>query len=147
MKPPKLILILLAGCFPGVSACQKSDSGKPEAIAPPDPKIQEVAKAVAAGGPAGISPDDPASLQKALQQAVRAGLGEIVIPPGVYRIPPLPTGGGADAWHLVVEKAKNLKIEAAGVTLVFTDRGRSSLTFQQCENVTLRGATSPMSMS
>ena len=88
-----------------------------------------------------ISPEDPGGIQKVIEAAIRAGRTELVIPPGVYRIPPLPTGTGPDAWHLVVENAKNLRIRATGVTLVFTDRTRASLMFKHCENVTFEGAT------
>lgn len=88
-----------------------------------------------------ISPEDPSSVQKAIQAAIKAGAAELTIPPGVYRLPPLPTGGGPDAWHLVIENAKNLEINATGVTFVFTDRFRSAMTFQKCQNVIFRGAT------
>ncbi len=64
-----------------------------------------------------------------------------MIPPGIYRLPPLPTGGGPDAWHIVVENASDLNIKAEGVTLVFTDRFRSGITFQKCTNVSFSGAT------
>lgn len=88
-----------------------------------------------------ITPDDPASVQKGIQAAIRAGKNEVTIPPGIYKLPPLPTGGGPDAWHLFFENAKNLEIKATGVTFIFTDRFRSGMTFWKCENVTFRGAT------
>ncbi len=145
---PKPFLLFFVVALSALTACQKRDSGQnmdgvPEAGSPsPDAKQSsgpgtQLPDRIAAF----ISPGDPASLQKAFQEAARAGRSELVIPPGVYLIPPLPTGGGPDAWHLMLEKARNLKIEATGATLIFTDRGRSSMTFQQCENVTLRGAT------
>jgi len=88
-----------------------------------------------------ITPDDPASVQKGIQAAIRSGQHQLTIPPGIYKLPPLPTGGGPDAWHLVIENAKNLEIKATGVTFVFTDRFRAAMTFQKCENVTFQGAT------
>ena len=87
-----------------------------------------------------ITPDDPASVQKGIQAAIRSGQKAVMIPPGIYKLPPLPTGGGPDAWHLVIENAKNLEINATGATFIFTDRFRSAMTFQKCENVTFRGA-------
>ena len=88
-----------------------------------------------------ITPDDPASVQRGIQTAIRTGQNEVTIPPGIYKLPPLPTGGGPDAWHLVIENARNLEIKATGVTFVFTDRFRSAMTLQKCENVIFRGAT------
>ncbi|HEY0257984.1 MAG TPA: hypothetical protein VGC39_11115, partial [Candidatus Methylacidiphilales bacterium] len=112
---------ILLGVFPAADA----------SVASPD----------SAATPIVISPSDPTSIQKAVQAAIRAGSSKLVIPPGVYRIAPLPTGSGPDAWHLIVENARNLEIDATGVTLIFTDRGRSSLTFTHCDNVIFRGAT------
>ena len=142
MNAPRLISVLL-GFLPAIACGQRHDDapGLPEHAAPPGAPGPPSGSGKNVAGSTVISPADPASLQQALREAIRAGRSELVIPPGVYRVPPLPTGGGPDAWHLVVEKAKNLQIEAAGVTLIFTDRGRSSLTFQQCANVTLHGAT------
>lgn len=88
-----------------------------------------------------LSPDHPENLQAAIRYAIKYKAAELVIPPGVYRLPPLPTGGGPDAWHIVVENASDLAIKAEGVTLVFTDRFRSGITFQKCTNVSFSGAT------
>jgi hypothetical protein len=88
-----------------------------------------------------LSPDHPENLQAAIRFAIKYKASELVIPPGVYRLPPLPTGGGPDAWHIVVENASDLAIKAEGVTLVFTDRFRSGITFQKCTNVSFSGAT------
>jgi len=129
MKSPNLCFVFLSGLLALLVS-----SGAMCRAAPPNAE---------AGGESSIfiSPDDPSTVQKAITATVRAGRSELVIPPGVYRIPPLPTGTGPDAWHLVVENAKNLKIKAVGVTLVFTDRTRASLMFKHCENVTFEGAT------
>jgi hypothetical protein len=103
--------------------------------------VVESKPSIGAESPFYITPDDPTTVQKAIKAAVRAKLSELVIPPGVYRLPPLPTGTGPDAWHLVVENAKNLNIKADGVTFILTDRTRASLMFMHCDHVTLQGAT------
>lgn len=124
---PVLLIAMSAMTFSGgISRAQAPASAQPAAPAPQTPEL---------------SPEHPENLQAAIRYAIKNKLSELVIPPGTYRLPPLPTGGGPDAWHLVVENASNLHIKAEGVTLVFTDRFRSGLTFQKCTNVSFSGAT------
>lgn len=82
-----------------------------------------------------VTPDDPASLQRALNAAVAIGARRLVIPPGVYRIP----AGKPRTPHLLLEKAADLEIEAAGATLVFTARDQHGLALRDCRRVVLRG--------
>ncbi|MBL8993033.1 MAG: right-handed parallel beta-helix repeat-containing protein [Spirochaetia bacterium] len=84
-----------------------------------------------------ISPDDPLSVQREIDAAFKAGLKKIVIPAGVYRLPrpeSLP-------WHLRFFGLKDLEIDATGVTFIFTGRDKRSVMFDNCTNVTFRGAT------
>jgi len=87
--------------------------------------------------PVQISPADPSSIQRGIDQAYQAGLHRIVIPPGTYRLPVGPRFG----LHLLFLKMKDFEIDATGVTLVFTARDREAIRFDHCENVTFRGAT------
>jgi len=63
-----------------------------------------------------------------LDDAAKKGLPQVVIPPGTYRLAP----------GIVIRDAKNLKIIADGVTLVFTQLSRG-ISFSHCTGVTLRG--------
>lgn len=73
-------------------------------------------------------------LRALIQNAVTAGQARLIIPPGVYRVSPKGDSGAM----ITVRKARNLEIVADGVTMLCTKRMRA-LTFEQCENVTLRG--------
>jgi hypothetical protein len=85
----------------------------------------------------GFSVADPYSIQRGIELAYRAGLRQVVIPPGLYPVAADPQTGA----HLHFAKMKDFSIDAAGVTLVFTTRGKNSIDFNQCTGVTLRGAT------
>jgi parallel beta-helix repeat protein len=84
-----------------------------------------------------ISPDDPTSLQRGVDAAYQSGLKKITIPPGVYRL----TCASNATWHLRFSDMKNFEIDASGVTLVLTERTKRAVNFNECENVTFRGAT------
>jgi hypothetical protein len=90
-----------------------------------------------AEAPVAISPGDPASIQRAINHAIKLGTPKIIIPAGVYRVPP-PPGSRA---HLNIVGASNLEIDATGATLIFTERRRGSVMFSNCDAVTFRGAT------
>ena len=75
-------------------------------------------------------------LRRLLDQGVRSGAAEIVIPPGVYRGGPVP--GAKD--HLRLEEVKNTVIRAEGVTLICTNPTRA-LTLHNCSQVTIEGLT------
>lgn len=84
-----------------------------------------------------ISPEDPLSVQREIDAAFKAGLKKVVIPAGTYRLPrpeSLP-------WHLRFIGLKDFEIDATGVTLIFTGRDKRSIMFDNCTNVTFRGAT------
>jgi hypothetical protein len=85
-----------------------------------------------------ISPADPASIQRAIDHAIKLGVLKVIIPQGVYRIPSPPPGSRA---HLNIVAAHNLEIDATGATLIFTERRRGSIMFSNCDGVTFRGAT------
>ena len=72
----------------------------------------------------------PSDFRPLLDNAVREGLSQVVIPPGTYRMAP----------GIEIKDAKNLKIIADGVTLVCTRLGRA-INIENCANVTLRGLT------
>ncbi|HPD15429.1 MAG TPA: right-handed parallel beta-helix repeat-containing protein [Planctomycetota bacterium] len=95
--------------------------------------------ACAAGPPAGAvrtGPDDPASLQRGIEAAARAGLKSVRVPEGTYR-PPTPDRGP----YLRFEGLADLEIDARGVTLARTDPTRGGIEFVRCRNVALRGMT------
>jgi hypothetical protein len=75
-------------------------------------------------------------LRQLLDQGVRSGSAEIVIPPGVYRGGPLPNAKD----HLRLSGVKNTVIRAVGVTLFCTDPTRA-ITLQNCSQVTIEGLT------
>lgn len=82
-----------------------------------------------------ISPDDPASLQRAFTAAVASGATRLVIPPGTYRV----AGTTPRSHHLLIDGAKDLTIEGSGAVLVFTARDQHGLNVRNCRNLTLRG--------
>jgi len=92
--------------------------------------------AVALCAPA-ISIDDPVSVQHAIDAAYQSGQKSIKIPPGIYRI--APAAGHID--HLQFNEMHDFTIDAIGVTFISTLANRTSISFKNCENVTLRGAT------
>jgi hypothetical protein len=105
-------------------------------------------KAVAAGcllgwllaGPlraaSAISPDHPELLQQQILAAYAAGQKSVVIPAGVYQVPPLGNG-----FHLDLENMNNFEIDARGATLVFQDQTVGGIYFYNCVGVYFHGAT------
>ncbi len=87
-----------------------------------------------------ITPQNPASVLVGIQAAIKAGKRQVVIPPGVYKIPGSSTPRGKDGAHWRLENIKDFTIVADGVTLIFTDKYQHSIVFLNCENVTLKGA-------
>jgi len=83
-----------------------------------------------------ISPDHPELLQQAILAAYAAGQSSVVIPPGVYQIPPLGNG-----FHLDLENMNNFEIDARGATLVFQDQTVGGIYFYNCDSVLFHGAT------
>ena len=88
-----------------------------------------------------VSPSDPGSVQRAIDEAIRLRLPKLTIPPGTYEVPPGLPPEKAYNFHLRVTGAKDLEIDATGVTLIFPARKQNSMAFIDCENVTFRGAT------
>lgn len=72
----------------------------------------------------------------ALEQAVKTGASEFTIPPGVYRLKPV----GNDNTHVTISSARDLTINAKGVTLICEDLTRA-LTIKDSHNVTIKGLT------
>ena len=87
-----------------------------------------------------ITPENPRSIQAAIDAAIAAGRHELKIPPGLYEIPGTEPAGKRNI-HLRVAGAGDLTIDATGVTLIFADRYQHSLGFMDCTNVTFHGAT------
>ena len=80
---------------------------------------------------ANVSPDDPASLQRGIDAAVKAGEKKLVVPPSVYRVD----------GTIRLEEVKDFEIDASGVTLLRVDNDKRGIVLDRCENVTLRGLT------
>lgn len=71
------------------------------------------------------------SVQERLDQAVLTGTKKVVLPAGRVKV----------EGKLRVRGAKDLLIEGAGTTLVFSDREGTTWSFDSCRNITLRGFT------
>ena len=91
---------------------------------------------IAVAATAALSPGNPAALMPAIMRAYKAGKGEIVIPPGVYKLPE-PRGG----FYMSFNHLKNFRIIGNGVTLLRTDPTKGGIQFVHCRNVTLEGVT------
>jgi hypothetical protein len=85
---------------------------------------------------AALSPKNPSALMPAIMRAYHSDRGEVVIPPGVYRLPE-PRG----RFYLSFDNMKNFRIVGKGVTLLRTDPTKGGIKFDQCQNVTLDGVT------
>ncbi len=83
-----------------------------------------------------LSLGNPEALMPAIMRAYHSGRGEIVIPPGVYKLPE--PGGG---FYLSFDNMKNFRIIGKGVTLLRTDPTKGGIQFTHCRNVTLDGVT------
>lgn len=73
-------------------------------------------------------------LRKIIDDGLKSGVSKIVIPPGVYRVKP------QNGHHLYFKDLKNVEIIAKDVEMVCTETIRA-ITFENCENVTLKGMT------
>lgn len=73
-------------------------------------------------------------LQEFINIEINAGKNPVVIPPGVYRLKPV------DRQHLVFKNLKNVTIIADSVEIVCSETTRA-ITFENCENLTLKGLT------
>ena len=76
----------------------------------------------------------PFDLQGHIDQALRAGLQRVVVPPGRYRVTP------RHGEHLTLRDLNDVEIVADGVEMICTETTRA-LTFERCRNVSLRGLT------
>jgi Right handed beta helix region len=78
-----------------------------------------------------------ATLQKEIDASYKAGQKKITIPPGVYKFE-------SPEWNrtcLNFLNLQNFEIDATGVTLINPMSNSSTLRFENCKNVTLRGVT------
>ena len=73
-------------------------------------------------------------LQEFIDIEINAGKNPLVIPPGVYRLKPV------DRQHLLFKNLRNLTIIADSVEIVCSETTRA-ITFENCENLTLKGLT------
>ena len=73
-------------------------------------------------------------LRKIIEDGLKSGFSKIVIPPGIYRVKP------QNGHHLYFKDVKNVEIIAKDVEMVCTETIRA-ITFENCENVTLKGMT------
>lgn len=83
-----------------------------------------------------ISPEHPERLRDSILAAFKAGQRKVVVPPGVYQIPPSNTGANLEFSDL-----KDFEIDASGATFLMLDNSKGGVAFRNCQNVTLRGAT------
>jgi len=83
-----------------------------------------------------ISPDDPASVERGIAAAMKAGEKKVVIPAGTYRLPQ-PAG----RYYLRFAEVSDFEIDARGVTFLRADPTKGGIEFFRCRNVTLRGLT------
>lgn len=80
--------------------------------------------------------EDTVALQDLIDRAISAHESKLVIPRGIYRVtPPKP-----QAPHLTLRNAKDLTIDATGVTLVCTTLNQA-VRLDGCSNVTIVGLT------
>ena len=70
-------------------------------------------------------------MQELLDHAVQTAAKKVVLPQGRVEV----------AGKLRLRGAKDLLIEGAGTTLVFSDRDGTTWSFDSCRNITLRGFT------
>ena len=73
-------------------------------------------------------------LQEFINIEINARKNPVIIPPGVYRLKPV------DRQHLLFKNLRNLTIIADSVEIVCSETTRA-ISFENCENVTLRGLT------
>ncbi len=83
-----------------------------------------------------LSPGHPGELMPAILRAYHSGMGQIMIPPGIYKLPE-PHG----AFYLSFDNLRNFRIRGKGVTLLRTDPTKGGIQFTHCRNVTLEGVT------
>lgn len=73
-------------------------------------------------------------IQKTIDEALRAGKSEIVLPAGRYEVRP------QEGTHLLLENLSDVTIDASGVELVCTETTRA-ISIKFCTNLTIRGLT------
>lgn len=78
-----------------------------------------------------LIPASGPSVQELLDHAVLTSTKTVVLPEGRLEV----------KGKLRVRAAKDLVIEGAGTTLVFSDREGTTWSFDSCRNITLRGST------
>ena len=84
-----------------------------------------------------VASEDPAALQRSIEEAARGGFTDIVIPAGTYRL-----GAPRDGrFYLRFAGLSGVTIDAAGVTLLRTDPRPGGVLFENCRDVTLTGLT------
>jgi len=76
----------------------------------------------------------PFPLQKCIDDQLKAGKRQVVVPPGRYRV--APTAG----QHLAFKELKDVEIIADGVEMVCTQTIRA-IVFEHCQNVRFKGLT------
>ena len=91
---------------------------------------------ISLAGAVAPDPENPGALLPAIMRAYHSGRGQIVIPPGVYKLPE-PRGG----FYLSFNNMKDFRIIGKGVTLLRTDPTKGGIQFTHCRNVTLDGIT------
>ena len=83
-----------------------------------------------------LSPANPGAIMRAIMRAYRQGRRQIVIPPGVYRLP-RPQGN----FYMKFSNMSNFRIIGSGVTLLRTDPAKGGILFSDCRNMAFKGFT------
>lgn len=73
-------------------------------------------------------------IQSFIDEGIKEGKREIVIPPGEYRVKPI------NKSHLTLNGLKDVIIDATGVKMICLETTRA-ITIMECENVTIKGLT------
>ena len=75
-------------------------------------------------------------IQQQVIEAYRKGEKRVKLTPGVHRLSP----AGQQKFHLFFAGLEDFEIDATGCTFLFEDPDSCGILFQDCRNVTLRGA-------
>jgi hypothetical protein len=85
---------------------------------------------------------DPVSIQAAVDNAVARGEKRMVIPPGKYHLTSQKRADGTSEgnWHLRFTGIRDFEIDATGATISLDSPLGRGIVFENCDNVTFRGA-------
>ena len=111
--------LLIAVSLSGFSGCKEDENARgsdPRQAQAPSPAPKEQAE----------------DLRGIIEAGIETGAGEIVVPPGRYRVTP------KHREHLKLRNLENIRIIADGVEMICTETTRA-ITIENCKNLTIRG--------